>query len=616
MADGLGDASLIGHLHDKISENMEMYGLSEVTTYLAVEKKISEEKLEAYNNMTPRVNVKDFDQHNEYVDDTDDSGYKQLVSGLSKAREENIVWAANESPSRPQKTKGYQASPIPKNNSWEIQYPVPMPHGQHNKMLKIKEMGYLYDPQKSPDHAKTGELHGGMGYGIPRLKEATLEEDEENILAVALGKDEELSLANAWIASVKTTHSTVNVLRNLILGMGAQITKPTLLFIPGGTPDALQKSFDQPFRAPFVSGNLSLYSFSIEGKKIVIILGTFRNEFLHHLMGNLQDGVILSGGEGLYAESLATQGKNVAPIFAARYGYQWDEVASAIATNQGPLETQQAKFSVTGDRVNTTMLPVFQEYGLVRIEGTDEPTLENRTFAFRKYQDGKLLHDITGKTRSIHINDTPFPEESNLLRNPGGSKDVDAEVCYSQALTSMCFPLAINTPFMNVNRLPPQFDFNIAKEVFIAERNRLQQEGNWFNLIKDERQNMDCCCYITTACMLIRGLPDDCEELTVLRQLRDEYIVSLPHGKKLVKLYYAYAPAIVLAIDQREDYFEIYQKLYRIIRLCVDLTLKHEYEAAFAIYCYMVHHLQETFLPEVSIDFDKEFACKFDQRQK
>src|SRR6185295_8850185 len=35
-------------------------------------------------------------------------------------------------------------------------------------------------------------------------------------------------------------------------------------------------------------------------------------------------------------------------------------------------------------------------------------------------------------------------------------------------------------------------------------------------------------CFITTACAQAQGLPDDCEELTVLRGLRDDYIRQLP----------------------------------------------------------------------------------------
>ncbi|MGH3855690.1 MAG: CFI-box-CTERM domain-containing protein [Pseudonocardiaceae bacterium] len=67
-------------------------------------------------------------------------------------------------------------------------------------------------------------------------------------------------------------------------------------------------------------------------------------------------------------------------------------------------------------------------------------------------------------------------------------------------------------------------------------------------------------CFITTACVVSRGLADDCEELTVLRKLRDGYLSRLTGGPALVSHYYRVAPAIVSALDQREDKAEVYER--------------------------------------------------------
>ena len=57
-------------------------------------------------------------------------------------------------------------------------------------------------------------------------------------------------------------------------------------------------------------------------------------------------------------------------------------------------------------------------------------------------------------------------------------------------------------------------------------------------------------CYLTSACTQARGLPDDCEELTVLRAFRDTYVRALPTGEADVRRYYATAPQIVNAIHR------------------------------------------------------------------
>lgn len=57
-------------------------------------------------------------------------------------------------------------------------------------------------------------------------------------------------------------------------------------------------------------------------------------------------------------------------------------------------------------------------------------------------------------------------------------------------------------------------------------------------------------CFLTTACVDFAGLPDDCETLTLMRKLRDEYVAALPEGESLIAEYYENAPKIVDAIDR------------------------------------------------------------------
>ncbi len=102
-------------------------------------------------------------------------------------------------------------------------------------------------------------------------------------------------------------------------------------------------------------------------------------------------------------------------------------------------------------------------------------------------------------------------------------------------------------------------------------------------------------CYLTTACVGYRGLPDDCEELTLLRAFRDDYLFFQPHGPALIKKYYAYAPEIVQSINARSDAAAIYEEIYAVVRQCVTLIKAGEMEATFELYCRMVEQVRESY---------------------
>ncbi|MBN1659862.1 MAG: hypothetical protein JXA93_15765 [Anaerolineae bacterium] len=109
-------------------------------------------------------------------------------------------------------------------------------------------------------------------------------------------------------------------------------------------------------------------------------------------------------------------------------------------------------------------------------------------------------------------------------------------------------------------------------------------------------------CYLTTACVEARGLPDDCEELTLLRYFRDIYLLKQPHGEALVELYYKYAPGIVEKITHDPHRDVIYEYIYKVLRDCVDAIKRGEMKYTHLKYCEMVVTLKELFLPEDVID--------------
>ena len=104
-------------------------------------------------------------------------------------------------------------------------------------------------------------------------------------------------------------------------------------------------------------------------------------------------------------------------------------------------------------------------------------------------------------------------------------------------------------------------------------------------------------CYLTTACVNTKNLPDDCMELTVLRSFRDGYLVNQPGGKGEVQEYYRTAPKIVEVIDRQNNRDEIYEDLYsNVIAPCVELIEQGNNAEAYDKYKKMVKDLEKKFM--------------------
>ena len=100
-------------------------------------------------------------------------------------------------------------------------------------------------------------------------------------------------------------------------------------------------------------------------------------------------------------------------------------------------------------------------------------------------------------------------------------------------------------------------------------------------------------CYITTAVCETFQKPDDCYELTLLRNYRDGYMMSLPEGEELIRRYYDLAPTIVKHIDQKPDRLDIYRQIWdRYLSECIRLIEENELERCRQLYTDMVGQLQ------------------------
>jgi hypothetical protein len=102
-------------------------------------------------------------------------------------------------------------------------------------------------------------------------------------------------------------------------------------------------------------------------------------------------------------------------------------------------------------------------------------------------------------------------------------------------------------------------------------------------------------CFLTTACVEAKGLGDDCEELSVLRTYRDEYLLRTEKGRSLVQEYYDIAPGIIERIGTRTESREIYLELYDHIAHAVECVRQGKREKALHVYRAMVRHLQRTY---------------------
>lgn len=69
-------------------------------------------------------------------------------------------------------------------------------------------------------------------------------------------------------------------------------------------------------------------------------------------------------------------------------------------------------------------------------------------------------------------------------------------------------------------------------------------------------------CYITTAVCETLHKPDNCYELTMFRDFRDNYLLKQEDGKELVGEYYLVAPLIVEHINSFEERDKIYQEIW------------------------------------------------------
>lgn len=104
-------------------------------------------------------------------------------------------------------------------------------------------------------------------------------------------------------------------------------------------------------------------------------------------------------------------------------------------------------------------------------------------------------------------------------------------------------------------------------------------------------------CYITTAVCKSLGKTDECYELKLMRDYRDEYLVCQKGGEAIIREYYDIAPTIVKRIDRMNNAGEVYLEIWeRYLYPCVSLLEAGKKEECREVYTNMVHSLQKKYM--------------------
>ena len=104
-------------------------------------------------------------------------------------------------------------------------------------------------------------------------------------------------------------------------------------------------------------------------------------------------------------------------------------------------------------------------------------------------------------------------------------------------------------------------------------------------------------CYITTAVCEILNKGDDCQELTILRDYRDQYLANTVGGEQVIDTYYNIAPTIVNRINKTEQSHEIYQQIWNFyIQPCITLIKEGKNEDCKVLYSEMVSSLEKRYM--------------------
>lgn len=104
-------------------------------------------------------------------------------------------------------------------------------------------------------------------------------------------------------------------------------------------------------------------------------------------------------------------------------------------------------------------------------------------------------------------------------------------------------------------------------------------------------------CFISTACVTAEGLPDNCQQLQILRNFRDNHVKKQAGGLEDISEYYLTAPKVIQAVNLDENSLRVYSQIYeRWIKKAVSLIQRGDLKQAYGHYKEMMDSLKKRFL--------------------
>ncbi|MDD5941253.1 CFI-box-CTERM domain-containing protein [Fibrobacter sp.] len=136
-------------------------------------------------------------------------------------------------------------------------------------------------------------------------------------------------------------------------------------------------------------------------------------------------------------------------------------------------------------------------------------------------------------------------------------------------------------------------------------------ERQSYSSSRSSRSSSSSSCFVTTAVCKTLKKGDDCEELQMMRNLRDSFVSSSADGEMLVLEYYRIGPMIVNQIDKCTDSDSIYADLWnRYLKQCCELQREHKFKDALDTYIEMV----KTLCSRYSIELNASVVEKFEKK--
>lgn len=104
-------------------------------------------------------------------------------------------------------------------------------------------------------------------------------------------------------------------------------------------------------------------------------------------------------------------------------------------------------------------------------------------------------------------------------------------------------------------------------------------------------------CYLTSVCINANNLSDNCLELAVFRDFRDNWLRKQPEGQNEIEEYYSIAPKIVDAINARSDANDLWSGIFNnLVIPCLEWINKEDMEQAYECYHIITRDLADTYL--------------------